>query len=556
MGKPWEKYAAQAPTEQAPTEQAPTEQAPTAKPWEKYGGANVPGEMRKQAALKTLQTVGRVLDYPAGVARAVAAESVPGKMARAATAAVMGGEMPEMTGLGKIPDALMGNPPTAEHYFEEAGIPEGPEIKAGRIPTGVTPRDILSVGTEMVLDPLMASGQASKTIGKAIYKDVFKAADKKARRYRGMPDVSDVLNKHKISGTDQQIVDQTQELLGLLKEQRDAIIKQADDAGAVVSMERALAPGKRYAEKLAKHPDTDRAAAGKAILKKIGEQRKRGELAYKKEAILRRRTPGIETHIPARPPVDFTVQHGRPKAIIRKTEQPPVEMVRKGAPTYESLPGAGKLGRPGEPDVFKLPKPKVTDKVIPGEPRITRHVQGTPEIIKRGKPGIIEERRIPGQKYQKPIQLGDMMEIKTSKQKAIPKVAYEIGGDASIGHRAAKELSKGIKHETERAAGAIGKKKELKELNKEMGTILNTMGILDKEAAKAARKHYFTEVDGALAVYNPAILAGKQVGKITKAPYTKTKLGRGMQRAKPLLDLGAPPTSFGRALINLTRENE
>lgn len=97
-------------------------------------------------------------------------------------------------------------------------------------------------------DPLK---EGTKWAGEKLYKSGFKAADEVARDF-GKTAASDIMWKNRVTGTSQQIADKASELAQNLNRERETLLREADAAGAVVDMEKAMEQGNaRIAEALA-----------------------------------------------------------------------------------------------------------------------------------------------------------------------------------------------------------------------------------------------------------------------------------------------------------------
>lgn len=113
---------------------------------------------------------------------------------------------------------------------------------------------------------------------------------------------------------------------------------------------------------------------------------------------------------------------------------------------------------------------------------------------------------------------------------------YNLVGDNAysslVNDKAATKLfktaGKRLKTATERAVSGVDEAlgAELKAVNKDLGNILTSRKVLQREAAKDIAKNALTSVDAALLVANPAVAAGKKVGDILKSSAFRTNVGR------------------------------
>ena len=189
------------------------------------------------AALADL--AGRALDYGAGFGRTGA-----GKLG-----VIPGVESEKVTKEDFI-NALMGKAPSSEELLQRSGAEEGlPTFAKGlAIDVALDPLTYLSFGTAPTIK---AAGKAAKLVEKAgekIYRSapMMQALDKQAIKMNKkfadevVTKPSEILMKAGISGTNENIAKESGNLMDALLTKRDAILKQADEAGAVVDPNEAM----------------------------------------------------------------------------------------------------------------------------------------------------------------------------------------------------------------------------------------------------------------------------------------------------------------------------
>ena len=582
-GKPniLEKYGVVPP--QGPVdkiEQAPGMEVPGT--GQTFGMGILGGPVPTQQSEGFLQDTAKMLDYPAGIARTAIAESPQGKLLRSAVGMVQGGEIPPMTEDGLL-KALAGEAPKSKEYLEKAGIGEGPKTN---LPVfGETSlRDVAGGVLDATLDPTnLIGGAAAKEVGKKIYKGAFKEADKVAAKYRGMPPVSDTLYKYDITGSPQEIVDKTQELLEMLKNKRDAIIKEADDAGVTFSMNRAMKPGKEAIEATKGGLSEIQAKAAEKLEKLVDGQLARGEQIGHPDVIVRKYAPGVTTITPPVKGGKINLMPERAGVITKKRGgaegvridfKPGEATDLKYGGYWKNQPKSYRVGKRGEvigrtdpatyqqatSDTLRGPDYRFekTTRTKPTQSEKSFYIKPRPKVIKKGKPIPLfdETKKLAGERIaakptKRPPTGSELNQVKHDWQNSIPSKDWQAIGPS--GNKLTKKVATGIKNEIERGVDQIGKKDILINLNKEMGTLLNTLGILDKEAAKAARKHAFSEMDAVTAVYSIPMLAAKQAAKAAKTSTFKTKLGKALSNT---YGGGGAVSSFGQNLLNMQKEKQ
>lgn len=206
----------------------------------------------------------RTLDYTGGLGRGLAAGAL---------------EIPTGKELVSFSDVIKGRAPSSSEVMEKLGVPKSGELsdvlpflysetgdglplqKGGAF--DVSARGAAGLASDIALDPLtyLTMGAAPlisklgrtaeiaaspittalKASGKGIYKSGLKKLDNVAESFGKAP-VSDVLFNQDIWGRQSTIQKKMDSLADVLKSERDTILKQADRAGAEVSMQEAMGP--------------------------------------------------------------------------------------------------------------------------------------------------------------------------------------------------------------------------------------------------------------------------------------------------------------------------
>lgn len=215
----------------------------------------------KQKLMKALDIGARGLDYAGGVTRSAIAEG----------AGLLSGK--DLIKDGEWKEAFKGNAPNSATIMERAGVPSGASLselapsmysetgdglplqKGGWADPDA--RDAAGLAADIATDPLTyatfgasALGKAGKALkpvsntlestGKSIYKSGLKRIDQEALKY-GKEPVSDLLMKYNISGSAGSIQKQMDQLAGDLVGKQKALLAQADQAGNVVDLNKAMA---------------------------------------------------------------------------------------------------------------------------------------------------------------------------------------------------------------------------------------------------------------------------------------------------------------------------
>jgi len=188
---------------------------------------------------KAIETTGKTLDWPGGVARAAlaGAASIP---------RVISGE-DSLVNLQDLKHALAGpmgpGATRSSEYMQRAGVPEG-DIAHYPLLGDLSARDVGGFAMDIATDPLTALSHAgtagmnyldkgTEAVGKTVFKSGLKKIDQ-AVAEKGAQPLSDVLISNGISGTTKQIRSASEKLLNDTKSGRDALHAEADAAGAMV----------------------------------------------------------------------------------------------------------------------------------------------------------------------------------------------------------------------------------------------------------------------------------------------------------------------------------
>jgi hypothetical protein len=154
-----------------------------------------------------LPLVGKVLDYPGGIARTAAAGA-------------LGGATQE-----ELKQAAKGNPLSGQELMKRAGV-KSPGWQKG-----------LGLATEVVVDPFNIVGLASlgSKAGRGLYKAGMKQLDMASMK-AGTKPVSDVLLKEGVYGSEKAIMEQAADVGNKLLAAKDAALETATKAGKTVDL--------------------------------------------------------------------------------------------------------------------------------------------------------------------------------------------------------------------------------------------------------------------------------------------------------------------------------
>lgn len=112
--------------------------------------------------------------------------------------------------------------------------------------------------------------------------------------------------------------------------------------------------------------------------------------------------------------------------------------------------------------------------------------------------------------------------IKTSLYQNVPENVYDVLSRTKQGQDAIKDLARITKESVEASVPGI------KEVNKDLGTILTGKKAAFGEFSKEVTKNGVSSVDAALAWLDPATAIAKKAGDISKMPGFRTGLGKSM----------------------------
>jgi hypothetical protein len=278
--------------------------------------AKAPG--LKDKALSALGTVLKPLDYLGGIGRTAAAGSIQGnanlvKMLRAMAKREQFNPIDVVKG-EDVTAALKGEAPSSAEYMKRAGVPEGmkmsdalpgmysetgrglPLQKGGTFDPSV--RGAAGFAADLATDPLtyvgapaaraalQGAGKAGqiadrifhpmeallKMSGKKIYKSAptMKAVDALAEQFK-KGSVSDELFNQGVKGTGRQIAEQSGALAEQIGKERNALLKQADEAGAVLDMKQGMAPAQEMVDQITHSRDPNLQPLAVSLQEKINE---------------------------------------------------------------------------------------------------------------------------------------------------------------------------------------------------------------------------------------------------------------------------------------------
>jgi hypothetical protein len=141
-----------------------------------------------------------------------------------------------------------------------------------------------------------------------------------------------------------------------------------------------------------------------------------------------------------------------------------------------------------------------------------------------------------------PISLQDASDAKTYFYEQLPDKFYankSIGKLTADSKQVARQLGKGIKEEIEDVANKVkpGLGDEIRETNKEWGTLLEARKPISKEISKENTRNALSSVDTSMLGYvtvNPTrgvpVLVGKKIGDLGKLMKVRTGAGLGLER--------------------------
>jgi hypothetical protein len=255
------------------------------------GGLNL-----KDKAMTALEYAAKPLDYLGGLSRTAAAGGAQGAANLVGKLkSIANGEeyQPvDAVGMDDLKAAFQGSAPSTSEYMRRAGVPEGASLsdlapalysesgeglplkKGGMLDP--TARGAAGFVGDTLLDPLTYTGipavrgalkasragaiadkalhpveTALQASGKTMYKSAptMKAVDALADQFN-KGSVSDELFKNRITGTGRGIATKAENLADKLGTERDALLKQADNAGATLDMNQAMAPAQKMVEEI------------------------------------------------------------------------------------------------------------------------------------------------------------------------------------------------------------------------------------------------------------------------------------------------------------------
>lgn len=268
MSGPWEKY-----------QKKSTNQPIGDGPWNRYKKAQETAATTSELAdgaksgLSTaLDTVGRVVGYPAGLARTAVADIYD---------QTQDGNKVTSDDWKK---ALGGHATPSDEFYKRFGVPEGPSVDLNPLAKGKTSaRDALGFATDVVLDPLTVASLGADTIaeklpqaGKALdygvnpaskllelmgnkaYRSGFKKIDESLIE-KGMKPLSEVmLENGRPAGTVAKLSNEADRIAAEKMAQRNQIYQQINNSGQKVGVLDAMTPAlEKGQEILRKAPGAD-----------------------------------------------------------------------------------------------------------------------------------------------------------------------------------------------------------------------------------------------------------------------------------------------------------
>jgi len=169
----------------------------------------------------------------------------------------------------------------------------------------------------------------------------------------------------------------------------------------------------------------------------------------------------------------------------------------------------------------------IPEQVIPEKNSLTLPGEGGPSVISaefepgytipgRAAPSVVDASRLKSQVYGL---IGD---------NAYSTIARDKTGQ-KLFKRTANRLKIGVEQSVSRVNPGMGKR--LKEVNKDLGSLLSSKKVLANEATKEINKNALTSVDGMLSMLNPAAAVAKKAADIFKGTAARTKGGKAVMKA-------------------------
>lgn len=128
-----------------------------------------------------------------------------------------------------------------------------------------------------VVSPIGFASDVAKGAGEGLYKYGLRTVDQMAEKF-GKDAPSDLLFRHRVAGSAEKIADKAEALSTALNAEREAILQEADRAGARVDVDAAMKPAVDRVERIAKNDDPALLDVASALKKKIEQYRARSKV--------------------------------------------------------------------------------------------------------------------------------------------------------------------------------------------------------------------------------------------------------------------------------------
>ena len=525
-------------------------------------------DMTKPILARGAELLGKGLDYGSGVVRTSVAAPFTDKVQ-----------------LGDVGQAFLGNPKSGADILEALNVPKGgslsdlapgmysesgeglPLQKGGMLDPSA--RGVGGFATEIIADPFF--GPASKLVkgglkltGKGLYSSAFKNADRAAQLVgKGEKAVSSTMRKYGVKGGANTIAEKAGDLAdNLYKEQQD-ILREATNRGATVDVAKAVKPVltdarkiqsgvnlpgvQREAKKFA--GEMDQLVAQTKEIPKIVKPAEAVQGGLFREADL----PSAVTKEQLAADIDQAISAkatGTPQQVVMPESQmasmstPEAQQLlfdqSLAAQSYKELPDIlakqGALSGPAQQPLFNL-SDAATLSEKGSQPNIYREMVTSGEIapgqtnlftpgaeLQPLKETVIQEARaLPT--------VADASRLKSQMYQALGSPKYQslavLKEGQKLAKRGANRLRISVEQSVSKVDDALGRR--LKEVNKDLGNILSSRKVLEREASKEIARNSLTSVDAALLAADPLTAAGKKLGDISKGSAFRTYAGAGLE---------------------------
>lgn len=212
------------------------------------------------------------------------------------------------TALGDIGNAFINNAPGGQKIAERHFVPGSTSAKVAA--------PVIDIASAL------ASGQIAKFLGPVLYRQAFRYADAAAKDVgKGPRAVSDASWKYDVTGNEDEIVSQTDNLIDKLNSNRAKGVNIIEESGNKLDPKVALRIARERAEKAAQSLDPDTAANGQKMMAYLDE---------------------VETNIAGRPAIPETkITKQVPSTILDETGSPIIKPVEEIIPGMPARPAAG-----------------------------------------------------------------------------------------------------------------------------------------------------------------------------------------------------------------------